>query len=73
MAAVSVISFVLSVTKFFEYTVGYTPTDMFKNRAYQIYIFFIHGLFLLGVIPFATLIGLYTMIYRWVQKVALFC
>ena len=64
VAAVSLISFVLSVTKFFEYSAGYIPTHMFKNRAYQIYIFFIRGLFLLGIIPFATLIGLYAMIYR---------
>ena len=67
MAAVSTISFILSVTKSFEYNAGYTPTDMFKNRAYRIYIFFIRGLFLLGVIPFATLIGLYAMIYRVVR------
>ena len=66
VAVVSGISFVLSVTKFFEYDAGYTPTDMFKNRAYQIYIFFIRGLFLLGIIPFATLIWLYAMIYRYV-------
>ena len=65
---VSLVSLVLSVTKFFEYSAGYTPTDVFKNRAYQIYIFFVHGLFLLGIIPFATLIGLYAMIYRDIRE-----
>ena len=36
---------------------------MFKNRVYQIYNFIIRGLFILGIMPFVTLIGLYTMIY----------
>ena len=68
MAVVSGISFVLSVTKFFEYTKGYKPTDMYENKAYQIYIFYIRGLFILGIIPFVTLIGLYAMIYRDIRR-----
>ena len=68
VAVVSGISFVLSVTKFFEYTKGYKPTDMYANKAYQIYIFFIRGLFILGIIPFVTLIGLYAMIYRDIRR-----
>ena len=68
MAIVSVISLILSISKFFEYSVGYTPTEMLKNRAYQIYIFFVRGLFLLGIIPFSALIGLYAMIYRDIRE-----
>ena len=67
VAVVSGISSVLSVTKFFEYT-RYKPTDMYENRAYQIYNFFIRGLFILGIIPFVTLIGLYAMIYRDIRR-----
>ena len=62
-AVVSLLALVLSVPKFFEYSVKFRPTDMSKSKGYQVYDKLFRGLFLLGIVPFATLIGLYTKIY----------
>ena len=66
-AVVSLLALVLSVPKFFEYSVEFRPTEMSKSKGYQVYDKLFRGLFLLGIVPFATLIGLYTKIYMVIK------